>query len=1827
VGGSFLYGAPAGQAIDNRAEGVYDTPAGAAAATQSSTGSLTVLAIAALSAVPDDAVVTGFVAPVAGIDRLFTVTNQANRADRFRVTAAAVTPPAMLTALFFDLNGNGAVDGADPSVTIGVSQSPLLPSGGSLGVLMRYSAAGLPDGTPIALTLTAESLEPGAANGLANDGGTIRDQVSGGAVFSDPANPGQPPAKTADGQARLMVAPGQVIDFALAFANSGTVAATNTIVSDPLAAGLAYVPGSLTLDGTPLSDAPDGDAGEVAGATVIVRIPSVAPGASHRVAFRAQVGSGLPNGTLLDNAATVAADGVGPALSSRIVLLVDPFGMIFEGSGGAPIAGVNLSLLSAPPPAPLLPLAPAAGAGAPPNVDNLNPFTSDPTGRYSFLLDAAQIGAPGAPAVYVLHAARTGFLDRVVQIAVEPSPGSTPAAPLYTLTVAALDSLPLASPGGTSLVAGPISIPDVAAVGFNLPLFPDTPLVLAKAADRSHAMVGESVGYRVEIFNGGVTPVLGLTLDDLLPEFFDLVEGASRVTAAGATVPIEPAQSGRAMSFALGDLPAGERFVVSYRARVAPGAPSAAAANQATAAGTLPSGDPTGAGPAQAVVFVKQGIFSFQQALIGRVYEDLDGDGEFAAGDRPLPDVRLVLDNGMSVTTDGEGLYSLPSVPEGARMIALDPATYPPGYCPPDPAQLSDTGPSRLLRTALRGGTLLKQNFVLARRPTCPTQPPPQGPGGIDAMEEGAPFKGRAVAESGTPESRGPEIGTPESGPGEGGPAPSPEAIEEEPLPPGTYISRQTEDLPPVPPGALLVLEPRDGEVAMSGAVRIVARTHRQGTVRLAVNDRSIDAARIGRTVLDDRNQLATFTFVGVPVDPGPNRVTIRVEADDVMIGAQADMTVYGRGPVASLRIVPDRPGLAADGEDRSAVRVELIDAWGHPAQDARVRVTSTAGLLADDGEPEAGRDRAVASRDGVARITLISDRSTGPVTLRAEYGALQATASVLFEPLTRPDLLVGIVDLTYGAVGSDPAVGEDPATLEEGATGRVAFFYKGAVRNGVVLTTAFDSEGSLNRHAEGDRLHELDPLQEVYPVMGDDSIRFQEAVSNSRGYLKLEKERSYLLYGDFEPGMTDTRLAADIRQLTGVKLNLEDADDDLLRLAVAPTDTSFAREVIPASGIGGLYRLGHDNVIPGSERITLEVHDRRNPETVLDSDTLTRGIDYDFDALGGVILFKRSLSRFDPQFNLVEIVVVYEFETTGFEGLTWSGRGRKGWDGGASRLGFSAIGDSEDGGDDFQLYAVDFQRDFAGSGALSIEAAHSEGQPLNLGNASLGAGADEDGAAWRVEFEREIAHLRGPLRLLYSEVEAEFLNPFGASLTPGNRTYAFSLEPRLGERFRLGVRVQDETNRTPNVDNTRTTGSVELRAGISEQISVVGGWDHRDFLDNLAGTAIGSDLLSGGVDYRPGPRFKVALRREQNLGSAADPSFPDSTFLNAAFQANPEVNYFLRFRDSDAAIEAIADVGAAGLTLPRSRRELQVGAESRLGTHSVLSSRYQIENGMAGDNAYAVLGLGTRLPVSESFAADFAGEAGLDVAGTGEPFSSFSGGLTWLPREAFKTTFRYEFIDAAGTGQTVTAGALGKPSDDLTLLASLAASDADQFGRRTTEVRFLGGLAVRPLRRDDFGLLFAWKRNDRHQRGPADADAVRTLTDTLSADGVIDLTARLRFFGKVALSFVSDTPAGLPTVSTTVSLGQTRLEYRFARRWDVAGEVRDLWLWDDDLRRDSAGAELGFWATQDLRLGLGYGYTASQPLEGHEAAVRDGVYFNLTTKMHRILQLLGREP
>ena len=88
-----------------------------------------------------------------------------------------------------------------------------------------------------------------------------------------------------------------------------------------------------------------------------------------------------------------------------------------------------------------------------------------------------------------------------------------------------------------------------------------------------------------------------------------------------------------------------------------------------------------------------------------------------------MPGVRLYLSNGQSVITDSEGLYNFPSLGDGPQVISLDPVSLPPGYALTDGGRESGKGWTRLLRTPVGGGALLRQNFVLTQKDKTATYP------------------------------------------------------------------------------------------------------------------------------------------------------------------------------------------------------------------------------------------------------------------------------------------------------------------------------------------------------------------------------------------------------------------------------------------------------------------------------------------------------------------------------------------------------------------------------------------------------------------------------------------------------------------------------------------------------------------------------------------------------------------------------------------------------------------------------------------------------------------------------------------------------------------------------------------------------------------------------------------------------------------------------------------------------------------------------------------------------------------------------------------------
>jgi uncharacterized repeat protein (TIGR01451 family) len=214
----------------------------------------------------------------------FLLTNTGNAADSYLLEGLSALPDddfdPLLGDIYLDSNGSGAYEPGDDALYVPGVNDPVLDAGESLVVfLLNDIPAGLDDGNEGDSRLTAKSnigsgdpgtVIPGAtgcgadavigtSGGSAGDIGTyivsnvIVDVVKSAAV-SDQFGGTQP-------------IPGATITYTITVSFSGSGAAEGVVITDIIPENTTYTAGTLTLNGSSLSDPLDGDTGDVGGTT------------------------------------------------------------------------------------------------------------------------------------------------------------------------------------------------------------------------------------------------------------------------------------------------------------------------------------------------------------------------------------------------------------------------------------------------------------------------------------------------------------------------------------------------------------------------------------------------------------------------------------------------------------------------------------------------------------------------------------------------------------------------------------------------------------------------------------------------------------------------------------------------------------------------------------------------------------------------------------------------------------------------------------------------------------------------------------------------------------------------------------------------------------------------------------------------------------------------------------------------------------------------------------------------------------------------------------------------------------------------------------------------------------------------------------------------------------------------------------------------------------------------------------------------------------------------------------------------------------------------
>ena len=576
-----------------------------------------------------------------------------------------------------------------------------------------------------------------------------------------------------------------------------------------------------------------------------------------------------------------------------------------------------------------------------------------------------------------------------------------------------------------------------------------------------------------------------------------------------------------------------------------------------------------------------------------------------------------------------------------------------------------------------------------------------------------------------------------------------------------------------------------------------------------------------------------------------------------VFAGKTQDVDYSVNAEAAHLVVEVASNGVPADGQTAVAVTVRVFGADGKPLANSVFATLETTGgrfLLPGAATDEAGpgardADRTTAGtqlevRQGVARLSLLAPMNPQDVKLRISVGAQEASGVVSFVPdmrsMVAAGLLEGVINISgSGGVlnlarnndGFEREIAHFSQLSDDGKIGigaRSAFFLKGVVKGEYLLTAAYDSDKEVRSRL----LSNIQP-DEFYPVYGDASLRGEDAKSSTALYVRVDKEKSYLLYGDFATGDGFSQLSgagavASVRQrslgaynrsATGVRWHSEGHNGSGNVFAINDTLHQVIEEF--ASQGSGPYGLRNGGAVVGSEKVEMVVRDRNAPSRILSTQALSPLADYTFEPFSGRIVLNQFLPSLDPSLNPVSLRVTYEVDQGGdaFWVVGADGQLRINE---SLELGGSAVDDQNPYAAN-RLASANLGWRIAPSTLMVVEVAQTEGtvntNPLNQSTlpGMIGQSGNVTGQAWRVELAHEDARTEG--RVFVGESDPTF-NNLASPLSGGKAEALVRGAIKVTDAVKLYAQAQRSDDRNPGMAR-RDAGDVGLLLKLGERFTL----------------------------------------------------------------------------------------------------------------------------------------------------------------------------------------------------------------------------------------------------------------------------------------------------------------------------------------------------------------------------------------------------------------------
>lgn len=499
----------------------------------------------------------------------------------------------------------------------------------------------------------------------------------------------------------------------------------------------------------------------------------------------------------------------------------------------------------------------------------------------------------------------------------------------------------------------------------------------------------------------------------------------------------------------------------------------------------------------------------------------------------------------------------------------------------------------------------------------------------------------------------------------------------------------------------------------------------------------------------------------------------------------------------------------------------------------------------------------------------------------------------------------IALGDLTVGQnrtagpiklVSGDTQHFEDKVYLD----GRAAFYLKGKVKGDWILTAAADTreqplENLFRNFTSKDPRYLLRNINPdlYYPVYGDDSTTVDDAPTQGKFFVRLEKGESQVMWGNFQTAWSGTELLQYSRGLYGARARYRSAETTsygekrtLVDAFAAEPGTLAARDEFRGTG-GSLYYLRHQDITRGSERIWAETRDK-DSGLVIQRRLLTPAQDYEINYLQGRVLLTSPLSSTGSDGSLIMtsalsgnptyLVTTYEFVPglTAVDNLATGARVSH-WVNDYLQFGLTGYHQGERSSSSQTLRGMDATIRYRPGTFLKLESAESDG----AGNGSLTSqdggfgfnGVSTSGgkaSAQRVEASVDLAEVtdggRGRLSAYVQNRERGFSAP-GQIVMNGEAAKQTGVKASMEVIPGTTVEAKADVRNTDTMDTNNTELGIRQRLNDEWQVSVGARHDNRDSTVPNASTILSQNGARTDAivraDYKPLKAGGNAVQRE----------------------------------------------------------------------------------------------------------------------------------------------------------------------------------------------------------------------------------------------------------------------------------------------------------------------------------------------------------------------------